>query len=224
MSAGSGDAVVPTSRTSVRRGADRAVYDRQVIYRILDEALICHVGFIEEGQPYVLPMNHVRIGDRLYVHGSPASRKLRYACAGNPVCVTVTLLDGLVLARSAVHHTVNYRSVVILAIGKEVQHRAKKREALLALLEHVIPGREDDVGEPSDREIDATMVVSFPLDEISAKVRTGPPQDDETDPPLGVWAGVLPLAIQPASPVPDPKLSPATPLPAYVKSYRRPGS
>lgn len=222
MSFGSGDAVAPTARTTVRRGADRAVYDRQAIYGILDEALICQVGFVDAGQPYVLPMNHVRIGDRLFVHGSAASRKLRYICAGNPVCITVTLLDGLVLARSAVHHTVNYRSVVILATGEAVQGRDEKREALRTLLEHVIPGRWDEVREPSHQEIDATMVVSFPLDEISAKVRTGPPQDREEDRDRPVWAGVLPLAVRPGPPVSDPQPDAELPVPTYVRGYRRP--
>ena len=212
-----------TERTTVRRGPSRAVYDRQVIHDILDEALICHVGFVDAGQPYVLPMNHVRIDERLYVHGSPLSRKFRCICAGHPICITVTLLDGLILARSAASHTVNYRSVVVLAVGQEVRDSAEKRKALQALLEHVIPGRGDDVREPSPQDIEATMVVSFPLDEMSAKVRAGPPQDQEEDEAARVWTGVLPLRLCPGTPVPDPRLPPDIAPPAYVKAYRRPG-
>ena len=224
MTAQDDERIPPTERTTVRRGASRAVYDRQVIHDILDEALICHVGFVDEGQPYVLPMNHVRIGERLYVHGSPLSRKFRCICAGHPVCITVTLLDGLVLAGSATGHTVNYRSVVVLAVGQEVRDPAEKRSALQALLEHVIPGRWDDVREPSLREIEATMVVSFPLDEMSAKVRTGLPQEPtKEDEAARVWAGVLPLSLCPGTPVPDPRLPPDISPPAYVKAYRRPG-
>jgi nitroimidazol reductase NimA-like FMN-containing flavoprotein (pyridoxamine 5'-phosphate oxidase superfamily) len=192
-----------TPRTTVRRLADRGVYDREAIYAILDEALICHVGFVVEGQPVVIPTIHVRVGDTLYFHGSAASRMLRSLRAGIEACVTVTLLDGLVLARSAFHHSMNYRSVVVLGKGREVADRDEKLRALDALVEHVVPGRAAVVRAPNEMEIRQTLVIALPLAEASAKVRTGPPLDDEADYALDVWAGVVPITLMKGEPIPD---------------------
>ena len=196
-----------TPRTTVRRMADRGVYDREAIYAILDEALICHVGFVvpaDNGvQPVVIPTIHVRVGDTLYFHGSAASRMLRSLRGGVEACVTVTLLDGLVLARSAFHHSMNYRSVVVLGKGREVTDRKEKLRALDALVEHVVPGRAAVVRAPNEMEIKQTLVIALPLAEASAKVRTGPPVDDEADYALDVWAGVVPMALVKGEPVED---------------------
>jgi nitroimidazol reductase NimA-like FMN-containing flavoprotein (pyridoxamine 5'-phosphate oxidase superfamily) len=171
----------PTPRSTVRRIPARGVYDRAVINAILDEALVCHVGFVDEGQPVVIPMLHARVDDRLYIHGSNASRAMGLLFGGVPSCVTVTMLDGLVLARSAFHHSLNYRSVVILAKGEPVRDRDEKNRILLRLVEHVVPGRWYDSRQPTERELNATAVVGFPLDESSAKIRSGPPKDDVED-------------------------------------------
>ena len=216
--------VTRTPRTTVRRVAQRAVYDRTAISTVLDGALVCHVGIIEDNQPFVIPMSHVRVDDRLYIHGSPASRLFRRLSEGVPACVTVTLLDGLVSARSALHHSVNYRSVVVLGVGEEVRERGAKRDVLEALVEHVIPGRWRDIRHPTDGEIDATAMVGFKLDECSAKVRTGPPVDAEADYGLPVWAGVIPLALTPGKPESDPRLADSIPVPDYVNAYERPTS
>jgi len=216
------DVITPTPRATVRRAEQRASYDRTTIYRILDEALVCHIGFIDDGQPYVIPMNHVRVGDRLCVHGSPASRILQRLSAGADACITVTLLDGLVLARSAMHHSVNYRSAVILARGEPMQDRQEKERVLQALVEHVVPGRWEDVRKPTEQEVAATAIVSFPLDEASAKVRSGPPADDENDYSLPVWAGVIPVALTHSAPVPDPRLPASVDVPPYIAAYSRP--
>ena len=213
-----------TNRTRVRRLSERGAYDRPAIDAILDEALVCHVGFVCEGQPYVIPTIHVRHEDRIIIHGSPASRMLRALVGGAPACITVTLLDGLVLARSAFHHSMNYRSVVILGRAREVTDPDEKRTAFRALVEHVIPGRWGDAREPSPSETAGTTVLAFGLDECSAKVRTGPPVDDEEDYGMPIWAGVLPLVLSPRPPVDDPRLSPGIVTPDYVAVYRRPGA
>lgn len=212
----------PTDRTTLHRMPKRGVYDRGAVEAILDEGFFCHVGFALDGQPYVIPTIHARMGEQLYVHGSAASRMLRTVREGIPVCVTVTLLDGLVLARSAFHHSMNYRSVVILGTACEVTDRAERLAAFEAIVEHVVPGRWQDVRWPTEQELKATLVLKLPINEVSAKVRTGPPLDDEEDYQLPCWAGELPLRLVPQAPVPDPRLDPATPIPAYIRSYHRP--
>lgn len=184
-----------TPRTQVRRYPKREVYDRAATYAILDEALICHIGFVAGGQPYVIPTIHARVDDRLYMHGSAASRMLRTLRGGIPACVTVTLLDGLVLARSAFHHSMNYRSVVILGTAEEVTDETERMRALEAVVEHVVSGRWADVRSPNPTELRATLVLRMPIEEASAKVRTGPPLDDEEDYALPCWAGEIPLSL-----------------------------
>jgi nitroimidazol reductase NimA-like FMN-containing flavoprotein (pyridoxamine 5'-phosphate oxidase superfamily) len=211
---------IPASeRTRVRRLPARACYDRATIDAILDEALICHVGFAAGGQPYVIPTTYARVGRQLYIHGSAASRMLRTLATGAPVCVTVTLLDGLVLARSAFHHSMNYRSVVILGTAVEVSDPDERLAALEAIVEHVLTGRWRQVRPPSERELRATAVLRLPLDEVSAKIRSGPPLDDAEDLAQPCWAGVIPLRLVAATPLPDahvpagvePPVSPAPP-------------
>ena len=214
----------PTPRSTVRRIPARGVYDRTVINAILDEALVCHVGFVDDGQPVVIPMLHTRVGDRLYIHGSNASRAFHVLSKGVPACVTVTLLDGLVLARSAFHHSLNYRSVVVLAKGEPVCNRDEKNRILLALVEHVVPGRWYDSRQPTEKELNATAVLGFPLDESSAKIRTGPPKDEDEDYSLPVWAGVIPLTLASGQPQPDPALTQGISVPDYLRNYCRPGN
>ena len=192
-----------TPRTTVRRLPARANYDRDTIYAILDEAYICHLGFVVEGQPFVIPTIHARVGETLYIHGSAASRMLRSLRDGVDACVTVTLLDGLVLARSAFHHSMNYRSVVVLGKGREVTERQEKLRALEAIVEHVVLGRSSIVRPPNESEIRQTMVIALPLTEASAKIRTGPPVDDEPDYALDVWAGVIPIRLEKGEPIKD---------------------
>jgi uncharacterized protein len=214
----------PTDRTTVRRLPERASYDADVVHAILDEALVCHVGVVVDGRPRVIPTVHARVDQRLYLHGSVASQLLRALREGVEACVTITLVDGLVLARSAFHHAVNYRSVVIFGTARLVTDEAEKRTALQALTEHVAPGRWDEVRPPSAVELAQTMVLTVPLAEVSAKVRTGPPREEEADLSLPVWAGELPLRLAVGSPVPDPGLLPGvTPGPA-VSGWRGPGS
>ena len=215
--------VPPSERVRVRRLPQRGVYDRAVVHAILDEGLVCHVGFVVDGQPFVIPTIHARVGEHLYVHGSAASRMLRTVREGVPVAVTVTLVDGLVLARSAFHHSMNYRSVVALGTAVEVTDPAEKRAALDAIVEHVVPGRAAEVRAPNELELKATLVLRLPLEEVSAKVRTGPPLDDEEDYALPCWAGVIPLQLQPLAPVPDPRLGAGIEPGQSVRSYRRPG-
>ena len=212
---------MPTARTRVVREADRAVYDREAVYRILDEGFLCHVGFVVDGQPFVIPTSYGRKGDCLYIHGSAASRMLRQIRDGVSVCVTVTLLDGLVLARSIFNHSMNYRSVVILGKGTLVEDTAEKLRALRVLSEHILPGRWDEARQPNERELKATSVLRVPIEEFSAKVRTGPPIDDEEDYSFPTWAGVVPLEIKAGSPINDPRLDPAREVPAYAKNYSR---
>ncbi|MGH9768428.1 MAG: pyridoxamine 5'-phosphate oxidase family protein [Blastocatellia bacterium] len=212
-----------TERTTLKRLPQRGSYDRELVYRILDEGFVCHVGFAVDGQPFVIPTAYGRVGDKLYIHGSAASRTVRGLGGGIPVCVTVTLVDGLVLARSAFHHSINYRSVVILGTATMVEVAEEKMTALRAFTEHVIPGRWDDVREPNEQEVKGTSVLALPLVEVSAKVRTGPPKDDEEDMTIPVWAGELPLRIAAGSPVDDSQLSAGLRPPAYVTRYSRHG-
>lgn len=201
--------IAPASeRTRVRRLPGRACYEQATIDAILDEALVCHVGFAVDGQPYVIPTTYARVERQLYIHGSAASRMLRTLASGLPVCVTVTLLDGLVLARSAFHHSMNYRSVVILGTAIEVSDADERRVALEAIVEHVLAGRWREVRPPSARELQATSVLRLALDEVSAKIRSGPPLDDADDLGQPCWAGVIPLRLVAAPPVPDPQLRP----------------
>lgn len=215
------ESFAPTERTTLKRLPQRASYDREVVYRILDEGLVCHVGFAVKGQPFVIPTAYGRIDDKLYIHGSAASRMMRSLAGGISVCVTVTLVDGLVLARSAFHHSINYRSVVILGTATMVEVAEEKMAALRAFTEHVIPGRWDDVREPTEQELKGTTVLALPLIEVSAKVRTGPPKDDEEDMTIPVWAGELPLRITAGLPIDDPQLSAGIKQPAYVTQYSR---
>ncbi len=214
----------PTGRTTVKRLAKRGVYQRDTVYAILDEALICHVGFIVDGQPMVIPTIHTRVGDTLYFHGSAASRMLRSLETGIDACVTVTLLDGLVLARSAFHHSMNYRSAVILGRGVAVTEREEKLRVLEALVEHVAPGRAAEVREPNESELRATLVIAMPLAEASAKIRTGPPVDDEADYALPIWAGILPLSVVPGMPSADDRVIEGIEVPPSVLRYARPSS
>jgi uncharacterized protein len=210
----------PSDRTRVRRVPQRGAYERETVEAILDETLVSHVGFVHEGQPVVIPTLHARLGDRLYLHGSAASRMLRTLANGVPVCATATLVDGLVLARSAFHHSVNYRSVVVFGTATLIESGDETAKALELFTEKLVPGRWADVRPPTRQELKGTKVLSLPLDEASAKVRTGPPIDDDEDYDLPVWAGVLPLATQVAEPQPDPRLDPAIETPAYVAAWR----
>ena len=210
-----------TERTTLRRLPKRGVYDRNVVYAILDEGLICHVGFSVDNRPVVIPTGYARVKDQLFIHGSQASRMLRSLAEGIEVCVTVTLLDGLVLARSAFHHSMNYRSVVIFGRATAVDDREAKLAALLAFSEHIVPDRWSEVREPSEQELKATTVLSLPLEEVSAKVRTGPPLDDEEDYSMDVWAGVLPLQLVAGKPITDHRLTEGIQPPAYITHYKR---
>ena len=212
---------MPTPRTRLVREAERGVYDRETAYRILDEGFLCHVGFVADGQPFVIPTSYGRKDDRLYIHGSAASRMLRQMKEGVPVCVTVTLLDGLVLARSIFNHSMNYRSVVILGKATPVDDPLEKIEALRLLSEHIIPGRWADARQPNERELKATLVMRVPIEEFSAKVRSGPPIDDEDDYSFPTWAGVVPLETVSRPPINDPRLDPQYKAPPYAAHYVR---
>lgn len=213
--------VEQTERTRVKRLPKRGSYDREVIDAIMDEAFICHVGFVANGQPYVIPTAYGRIEDNLYIHGSAASRMLRTLADGVDVCVTITLVDGLVLARSAFHHSINYRSVVILGRAALVEDPAEKNLALEAFTDHIIPGRWVDVRWPNELELKATSVLKLPISEASAKVRTGGPVDDEEDYALKVWAGTLPILQTYGDPIPDDRLEENTEVPGHVLDYQR---
>jgi nitroimidazol reductase NimA-like FMN-containing flavoprotein (pyridoxamine 5'-phosphate oxidase superfamily) len=204
----------------VRRHPERGEYDRAAIEAILDEGLYCHVGFVDRGQPFVIPTIHARVGDRVYLHGSAASRMLGTLGGGIPACLTVTLVDGLVLARAVFSHSMNYRSAIVLGIATEVTDLDEKMAALEAIVEHVVPGRWADARLPSDSDMRATRVLRMPLDEASAKIRTGPPKDAAADLGLGIWAGVIPLTLVPGAPIPDPALGPEIATPAYARDYR----
>lgn len=211
----------PTARTRVVREPQRAVYDRAEAYRILDEAFICHVGFVANGQPFVIPTGFGRAGDNLYIHGSAASRMLRNLDEGISVCLTVTLIDGLVLARSIFNHSMNYRSVVVLGVARAVTDPAEKLEALRLLSEHILPGRWVESRQPNEKELKATTVMKLPIEEFSAKVRQGPAIDDEEDYAFPTWAGVLPLETVTGEAEPDARLKPGTAIPDYVREYSR---
>jgi nitroimidazol reductase NimA-like FMN-containing flavoprotein (pyridoxamine 5'-phosphate oxidase superfamily) len=215
------DAHAPTARTRVVREAQRGVYDRAAAYQILDEGFICHVGFAVDGQPFVIPTAYGRVGDDLFIHGSAASRMLRSLDKGIPVCVTVTLLEGLVLARSIFNHSMNYRSVVVLGTATAVVDATEKLEALKALSEHILPGRWAESRQPNERELKQTLVMRLPIKEFSAKVRQGPPIDDEEDYSFPTWAGVIPLQMVAGIPENDPRLDAKTPAPAYASGYSR---
>jgi len=210
--------ITPKSRVRVRRLAKRAVYEEQAILDILDEALICHVGFVDDEQPYVIPIIHGRIGATLYFHGSQSNRMLGALSDGIEMCATATIIDGLVLARSAFHHSMNYRSVVILGRATAVLDPDEKTRALEATMERLKPGRWADARPPTDKELEQTLMVSLPIEEASAKVRTGPPVDDEEDYDLPIWAGELPLSLTPTNGlVPDPRLISGVDVPGYLQ-------
>jgi nitroimidazol reductase NimA-like FMN-containing flavoprotein (pyridoxamine 5'-phosphate oxidase superfamily) len=216
------DVTNSTERSTVKRLPARGVYDRAVINQILDAGLVCHLGFVVDGQPFVIPTTYVRVGETVYVHGSPASRMLQALERGVAACVTVTLVDGLVLARSAFHHSINYRSVVVFGTGSLVSDPQEKLAVLKALTDHLIPGRWDEIRQPSAQELKRTLVVAIPIDEASAKIRVGPPLDDAEDYELEVWAGVVPLSLAAGAPVPDPRLAPHISPPGYAESYPGP--
>jgi nitroimidazol reductase NimA-like FMN-containing flavoprotein (pyridoxamine 5'-phosphate oxidase superfamily) len=215
------DASTPTQRTRLVREPQRAVYDRTEVYKILDAGFICHVGFVLDSQPFVIPTSYGRREDNLYLHGSSASRMLRHLDKEIPVCVTVTLLDGLVLARSIFNHSMNYRSVVVLGTAVAVTDPAEKLAALERLSEHIIPGRWSQTRHPNQKELKATTVLRLPITEFSAKVRQGGVIDDEEDYAFPTWAGVIPLTVVPGAPLDDPRLLPGQQVPEYAKRYKR---
>ena len=213
----------PTERTKVRRKADRGSYDRETIYRILDEAFVCSVAFIADGVPFVVPTNYVRVSDKLFLHGSPASRLMKTLASGAPFCLNVTLLDGIVFAPSAIGHSVNYRSVVVMGRAEVIEAPAAKLAAMRDFVEYVIRGRWAQVRPPSDNELKATMVLAVPLVEASAKMRTGFAVDDNTqDYETSAWTGVLPLKWAPQTPLDDPRSKHLIPVPASIVNYVRP--
>jgi uncharacterized protein len=213
------DPLSATDRSTLRRKRERGSFDRAVVNAILDEGLVCHVALAGDGQPVITPMTYARIGDALYVHGAPGNRTLRSLADGDEACVIVTLLDALVLARSAFHHSMNYRSVVLFGRAESVEDLDQKRTASAALLRHLAPGREHDARMPTDAELRSTLMVRFPISEGSAKVRTGPPLDDPEDMDLGIWAGEIPLHVVAGTARPDPGLGTAVALPAYAEHY-----
>ena len=212
---------VPTARTRVVRETHRGVYERAAAYEILDEGFICHVGFVIDGQPFVIPTAYGRSGDNLYIHGSAASRMLRNLDKGIAACITVTLLEGLVLARSIFNHSMNYRSVVVLGTAVAVLDAKEKLEALKLLSEHILAGRWAESRQPNEKELKQTLVLRLPIEEFSAKIRRGPPIDDEEDYKFPTWAGVIPLDMVPGPPINDPRLDPKTPVPLYARAYSR---
>jgi nitroimidazol reductase NimA-like FMN-containing flavoprotein (pyridoxamine 5'-phosphate oxidase superfamily) len=210
-----------TERNRIKRLPQRGQYDRETIYQILDEALICHVGFVDKRQPYVIPINFARVEDSIVIHGAKASRLLKHIQAGHPICVEATIVDGLVLARSVFHHSVNYRSVAVFGKGRLIEEEQEKLAALRAVTEHLIPGRWEEARLPNRKELNATSVVSIKIDEASAKVRVGPPVDEEEDYALRVWAGLLPLKELPLAPIHDELQSEKILLPDYIAGYSR---
>ena len=216
------DSFPVSDRTRLVREANRAVYDRGAIYKILDEAFVCHVGFTDStGQPLVIPTMFARVNDFLYFHGSAASRTLRGLVSGLPVCITVTLTDGLVLARSVFNHSMNYRSVVALGHAALIDEPAEKLRALQAFTEKLIPGRWNDARQPNEKELKATSILKLPLTEVSAKVRTGDVEDDAEDYALPVWAGVIPLRLVADPPIRDSRCDITIPTPSYAAQYKR---
>ena len=212
----------PTERTKVRRKPDRGRYDRETVYRILDEAFVCHLGFVADGMPFVVPTNYVRVGDRLFLHGSPGSRLMKTLASGAPFCLSVTLLDGSVLSPTAMGHSVNYRSVVVMGKAEVVEGHEAKLAAMRDFVEYVIRGRWADVRPPSEKEIKATMVLAVPLVEASAKVRSGFAVDDEQEYDTSAWTGVVPLKWMAQEPVDDPRSKRKNPIPANIAKYVRP--
>jgi uncharacterized protein len=210
-----------TSRTTVHRKPDRACYDRERIYAILDEAFVCHLGFVVDGQPYVMPTNYVRDGERLLLHGSTAGRLMRALASGAPLCITVTLLDGIVFAPTATGHSVNYRSVVVIGKAEPIEGIENKRAAMRAFVNHVISGRWEEVSPPSEQELKGTAVLSVPLTEASAKVRTGFAVDEQEKYASGAWTGVVPMEWTAGSPVPDPRGNPDRPVPDAARYSRK---
>jgi nitroimidazol reductase NimA-like FMN-containing flavoprotein (pyridoxamine 5'-phosphate oxidase superfamily) len=214
------DSFAVSDRTRVVREANRAVYDREAIYKILDEGFVCHVGFAVEGQPFVIPTMFARVGDSIYFHGSAASRMLRGAAAGLPMCITVTLTDGLVLARSVFNHSMNYRSVVALGTATMIHEPVEKLAALRAFTERLLPGRWEDARQPNEQELRATSILKLPLTDVSAKVRTGGVEDDAPDYAISVWAGIIPLRLVADAPVRDERCDPSIPTPPYAAHFR----
>jgi uncharacterized protein len=211
-----------TERTSITRLPKRGIYDRETVYAILDEALFCSVAFVRENQPFQIPTGFCRIADKLYIHGSVGSFYMRdLAARKNPVCISATIIDGLVLARSAFHHSVNYRSVVLFGAPEKITDESELYTVLQVFTNKMQPGRWDDVRKPTSAEWKATLVLSFQIDEASAKVRTGPPKDDDEDYNADIWAGVVPLELKRHAPVPDPALKPGVDLPAYLREMPR---
>jgi nitroimidazol reductase NimA-like FMN-containing flavoprotein (pyridoxamine 5'-phosphate oxidase superfamily) len=210
----------PSQRARVRRVPDRGCYDRKVIHGILDEGLVAHVGLVSSGEPYVLPMAYVRDEDRLLLHGSTASRLMQNLATGAPACVTVTLLDGLVLARSAFHHSMNYRSVVALGRARPLLEPAEKLRARDRIVEGMLPGRKLDARSANAQELKATLVLEFPLSESTAKIRQGPPVDDEDDLDLPVWAGIIPLSLVAGTPLPGDDVPETMPAPGYLVDFK----
>ena len=215
------DSFPPTERTRVVREPQRGVFDRESIYKILDEAFVCHIGFSVDSQPYVIPTMFARVNDAIYFHGSAASRMLRNISAGLPVCITVTLVDGLVLARSVFNHSMNYRSVVALGKALLVESPEEKLEALRAFTEKILPGRWEDARQPNEKELKATSILRLPLTEVSAKIRSGPVEDDAPDYELRVWAGIVPLNQVAGAPIRDERCDPAIPIPGYAEHFTR---
>ena len=210
-----------TARNKVKRHPERGSYDPALIYPIVDEAMICHVGFVLDEQPYVIPTLHARQGDAILLHGARGSRLLRHVEAGGPICITITLLDGIVLARSVFSHSINYRSAVLFGRGRVIEDDDARMQALEAFTERLIPGRWQDVRPPSAVEMKQTTIVAVPIESASAKIRTGPPKDNQDDRDLPVWAGVLPLHQVCGAPIADPQLSAGAEVPEYIRNYRR---
>jgi len=206
----------------VKRLPERGSYDRATIDAILDEGFVCHLGFVHDGYPVVIPTAYARSGDTIYVHGSAGSRMLRELAKEIEVCLTVTLVDGLVLARSAFHHSINYRSVVVFGRARLVEDQVERAAGFEAVVEHLVPGRWDDTRLPNEKELATTRLLALSLEEASAKVRSGPPVDDDEDYDLHHWAGVIPLQLTVQPPVPDPRQDGSVAAPRYVSSYRRP--
>jgi nitroimidazol reductase NimA-like FMN-containing flavoprotein (pyridoxamine 5'-phosphate oxidase superfamily) len=211
----------PTGRTTVRRKRDRGHYELDTIHAILDEGMVCHVGFVSDGTPVVIPTAYVRVDDHVYLHGATGNHALRTLASGVPACVTVTLVDGLVLARSSFHHSINYRSVVLFGEAERVDAEADKATVMDALVEHLVPGRTSDARVPTTEELRSTLVVRLPITEASAKVRTGGPIDDDEDLGLAVWAGQIPLTLTAGTPIADTGLASSIPTPRYASAYSR---
>jgi len=212
----------PTERTTVRRKPDRGTFDRKTVYDILDQAFVCHVGFVVDGTPFVVPTNYVRVGDKLFLHGSTASRLMKTLGSGAPFCLSVTLLDGIVFSPTATGHSVNYRSVVVMGKAEPIEDPAAKLAAMRDFVEYVLRGRWTTVRPPSEQELKGTMVLAVPLVEASAKVRTGFAVDDNKEYESSAWTGVLPFKWTPGEPVRDPRGDAAIPVPANIQNYSRP--